>query len=103
MSESLKVYMTDFFFFFARLNLSGVLMISITKKNFDSDFPFPCFDVLKESNVTSGGVQNHETKNRRLGTIMTSFQDFKLPEKQISLTFSYFLINNALLCHFLAN
>ena len=78
-------------------------MISIAKKNFDNDFPFPCFDVPKESNVTSGGVQNHETKNRRLGTIMTSFQDFKLPEKQISLTFSYFLINNALLCHFLAN
>ena len=34
---------------------------------------------------------------------MTSFQDFKLREKQISPTFSYFLINNALLYHFLAN
>ena len=32
-----------------------------------------------------------------------SFHYFKLREKQISLTFSYFLINNALLHHFLAN
>ena len=55
------------------------------------------------SNFTSGGVQSRETKNRRLGTIGTSFQDFKLREKQISLTFSYFLINNAVLYHFLAN
>ena len=35
--------------------------------------------------------------------IVTSFQDFKLREKQISPTFSYFLINNALLYYFLAN
>ena len=63
------------------------------KKNFDSDFPSPCFDVPKASNFTSGGVQNRDTKNRRLGTIVTS----------ISPTFSYFLINNALLYHFLAN
>ena len=35
--------------------------------------------------------------------IVTSFQDFKFREKQISPTFSYFLINNALLYHFLAN
>ena len=67
-----KVYMTDFFLF-AQLNLPNVL-----KKFFDSDFPSPCFDVPKASNFTSGGVQNHETKNRRLGTNMTSFQDFKL-------------------------
>ena len=32
-----------------------------------------------------------------------SFQDFKLRKKQIYATFSYFLINNALLYHFLAN
>ena len=48
-------------------------------------------------------VQNHETKNRRLGTTVTSSQDFKLREKQCSLTFSYFLINNVLLYHVLAN
>ena len=35
--------------------------------------------------------------------IVTSFQDSKLCEKQISPTFSYFLINSAVLYHFLAN
>ena len=35
--------------------------------------------------------------------IVTSFQDLKLCGKQISPTFSYFLINSALLYHFLAN
>ena len=38
-----------------------------------------------------------------LGTIVTSIQDSKPCEKQISPTFSYFLINNALLYHFVAN
>ena len=74
-----------------------------SKKIFDSDFPSPCFDVPKASNFTSGGGQNRETKNRRLEKIVTSFQDFKLREKQISPTFCYFLIPNALLYHFLAN
>ena len=73
------------------------------KKKIDSNFPSPFFDVLKASNFTSGGVQNRETKHRRPGTIVTSFQDSKLPEKQISPTFSYFPINNTLLYHFLAN
>ena len=58
-TAEIKVYMTDFFFF-ARLNLPNVL-ISVAKKIFDSDFPFPCFDVPKASNFTSGGVQNRET------------------------------------------
>ena len=79
------------------------MLISVAKKIFDSDFPSPCFDVPKASNFTSGGVQNCETKNRGLGTIVTSIQDSKPREKQISPTFSYFLINNALLYHFLAN
>ena len=70
---------------------------------FDSDFTSPCLDVPKASNFTAGRVQNRETKNRRLGTIVMSFQDFELPEKQISPTFSYFLIRNAPLYHFLAN
>ena len=48
-------------------------------------------------------MQNRETKNRRLGTIVMSIQDSKPHEKQISPMFSYFLINNALLYHFLAN
>ena len=99
-SAMLKVYMTDFFLF-ARLNLPNVL-ICVTKSFFHSDFPFPCFDVPKASNFTSGEVQNRQTKNRRLGTIATSIQDSKPHEKQISPTF-YFLINNALLYHLLAN
>ena len=52
---------------------------------------------------TSGGVQNRETKNRGLGTIMTAIQVSKPREKQISPTFSYFLINKALLHYLLAN
>ena len=74
--------------FFAQLNLPNV-QISVAKKIFDSDFPSPCFDVPKASNFTSGGVQDHDTKNRRLGTIVTSIQDSKHHEKQISQSFSY--------------
>ena len=35
--------------------------------------------------------------------IVTSFQDYKFRGKQIYPTFSYFLISNALVYHFLAN
>ena len=73
-----------------------VTVLLIQRKLFSYDAP-------KVSNFTSGGVQNRETKNRALGTIVTSIQDSKPSEKQISPTFSYFLINNALLYHFLAN
>ena len=52
-------------------------------------FSIAIFDVPKASHFTSGGVQNRETRNRRLGMIVTSFQDFKLREKQISQSFSY--------------
>ena len=86
--------MTDFFLF-ARLNLPNVL-ISEAKKFFDRDFPSPCFDVPIASNFTSGGVQNRDTKNRRLGTIVTSIQDFKSCEKQISHSFSYCELINLL-------
>ena len=88
--EALKS-MWQIFFLFARLNLLNVL-ISVAKK---------CFP--KASNFTSGGVQNRETKGRGLGAIVASIRDSKPREKQISPTFSYFLINNALLYHFLAN
>ena len=91
----IKASVYDRSFLFARLNPQCTDKYS--KNNFDSDSPSPCFDVPKPSNFTSGGVQNRETKNRRLGTIVTSFQDFKLRG------FSYFLINNALLYHFLVN
>ena len=66
-------------------------------------FSFQCFDVPKATNFTSDGVQNRETKNRRLGTIVMSFQDSQPREKQISQIFSHFLKNKALLYHFLAN
>ena len=62
------------------------MLICVAKKIFDSDFPSPCFDV---SNLISGGVQNRDTKNRGLGMIVTSIQDSKLCEKQISQSFSY--------------
>ena len=79
-----------------------VLLIIQQKSFFHSDFLFPCFDVPKTSHFTYGGEQNCETKNRGLGMIVTSIQDSKPCEKQVSLTFSYFLINNVLLYHFLA-
>ena len=66
------------------------------EKNCGSNFPSPCFDVPKSSNFTSGGVQSRETKNRRLGMIVTSIQDFKLREKQISQSFSYCELINSL-------
>ena len=89
-----KVYMTDFFLF-ARLNLPNVL-ISAANKFFDSDFPSACFDVPKVSNFTSSGLQNRETKKRRLGTIVTSIQDSKPWERQISQSFSYCELINLL-------
>ena len=77
------------FFLFARSNLPNVL-ISVAKF-FDSDFPSSCFDVPKASNFTSGGVQNCDTKNRRLGTIVTSISG-----KNTSQSFSYCELINLL-------
>ena len=76
----LKVYMTDFFICSIK---SPQCTDKYSKKIFTNDFPSLCFDVPKASNFTSGGLQNRETKDRRLGAIVTSFQDFKLREKQI--------------------
>ena len=45
----------------------------------------------------------HNMETWALGTIVMSIQDSKPGEKQISPTFSYFFLNNALLYHFLAN
>ena len=50
----------------------------------------------KASNFTSGGVQNRGTKNRRLRTIVTSIQDSKPREKQISQSVSYYELINLL-------
>ena len=72
------------------------MLISVAIFFFDSDFLSPCFDVPKASNFTSGGVQNRNTKNRRLGTIVTSIQDSKPHKKQISQSFSYCELINLL-------
>ena len=72
------------------------MLISVAKFFFDSDFPSPCFDVPKASNFTSGGVQNRDTNNRGLGTIVTSIQDSKPREKQIFQSFSYCELINLL-------
>ena len=89
-----KVYMTDSFLICSIK--SPQCADKWSKKIFDSDFPSPCFDVPKASNYTSGGVQNRDTKNRRLGTIETSIQDSKPREKQISRSFSYCELINLL-------
>ena len=88
-------YVYDRHFLFARLNLPNVL-ISVANNFFDSDFPSPCFDVPKAPNFTSGGVQKRDTKNRRLGTIVTSIQGSKPRKKQISHSFSYCELINLL-------
>ena len=88
--------MTDFFLF-VRLNLPNVL-IRMAKKVSIAIF-LPRALMYKKREISLPVTY----KNRRLGMNMASFQDFKLCEKQISLTFSYFLINNALLYHFLVN
>ena len=78
------------------LLIFAIYIKSVYEKFFDSDFPSPCFDVPKASNLTSGGVQNRDTKNRRLRTIVTSIQDSKPREKQISQSFSYCELINLL-------
>ena len=78
-------------------------ILSIAKKNSIAIFLPLVLMYQKREIFASVVVQNRETKNRRLGMFVTSFQEYKLRENQISPTFSYFLINNALLYHFLAN
>ena len=90
----IKVYMTYFFICSIKSPQCTDTYMYTKKKIFNSDSPSPCFDVPKASHFTSGRVQNRETKNRRLRMIVTSFQDFKLCEKQISWSFSYFELIN---------
>ena len=93
-TKTFKVYMTDFFLCSIK---SPQCPDKCSKKIvLDSDFPSPCFDVPKASDFTSGGVQNRDNKNRRLGTIVTSIQDSKPREKQISQSFSYCELINLL-------
>ena len=89
------MYMTDLFFICSIKSPQCTDKCS-KKKKFYSDFPSACFDVPKASNFSSGGVQNRETKNRRLGTIVTSIQDSKPREKQISQSISYCELINLL-------
>ena len=88
------MYLTDFFIRSIK-SPQGTDMYG-KEKNFHNDFPSSRFDVPKVSNFTSGVVQNRETKNRTLGMIVTSFQDFKLHVKQISQPFSYCELINSL-------
>ena len=52
-----------------------VFICSIKSQCTDKNISIAIFDAPKTWNVTSGGVQNRETKNRRLGMIVTSFPD----------------------------
>ena len=61
--------MTDFFLFSPQCTDKYIKTIYLIVINFSS----PCFDVPKTWNFTSSGVQNRETKDRRLGMIVTSF------------------------------
>ena len=92
--------MTDSFLF-ARSNLPNVL-ISIAKKFFPHRFSFRLFWCTKSIKFhfrwgTKPRNQKQETGNDY--DVNSGLQD---SQKQISPTFSYFLINNALLYHFLA-
>ena len=95
-----KVYMTDFFLF-ARLNLPNALL-SMAKKNSIAIF-LPLFWCTKSVKFHFRWGTKLRDQEQETGTIVTSFKDSKPREKQISPTFSYFLINNALLYYFLAN
>ena len=78
---SVKVYMTEFF-------ICSIKSPQCADKCSKKIFSIAIFLPRVASNFTSGGVQNRDTKNRRLGTIVTSIQDSKLREKQISQSFS---------------
>ena len=68
------------------------------KKYFDSDFPSLCFDEPKRQISLPAGY-----KTARPGNDCDLISGLKLLGKQIFPTFPYFLLNSALLYHFLAN
>ena len=78
------VYMTDIFFICSIKSPYVLIRTCIAKILVNGDFPALCFDLSKTWNFTSSRVQNHETKNRRLGMVVTSFQNFNFCGKQIS-------------------
>ena len=64
--NEVKVYMTDFF-------ICSIKSPQCTDIYSNEKLSIAICDVPKGSNFTSGGVQNHEIKNRNLGMIVTSF------------------------------
>ena len=86
----LKVYMTDVFLF-ARLNLPNVLISAAKKCSIAIFLPRVLMCQKRQIHFRWG-----TTKNRRLGTIVTSIQDSKPREKQISQSFSYCELINLL-------
>ena len=78
---TLSVY--DRYFFICSIK-SPQCTDKCSKKIFRQRFSFPVFWCAKSIKFHFGGVQNRDTKNRRLGTIVTSIQDSKPREKQIS-------------------
>ena len=58
-----------------------------SKKNFDSDFPSPCFDVPKASNFTSGGVQNTRPKPGDWERLWRHFRAPSFAKKDFSVIF----------------
>ena len=81
--------MTDFFFYFIK-SLQCTDMYSTEK------FPIAIFLPRVLMNQKSQIPLLVGYKTARLGTIVTSLQDFKLREKQISQSFSYCELINSL-------
>ena len=92
---ALKVYMTDFLLF-ARLNLPNVL-ISVAKFFFSITIFLPRVLMCQKRQISLPvGYKTATPKNRRLGAIVTSIQDSKPLEKQISQSFFYCELINLL-------
>ena len=96
-TKTFKVYMTSLFLF-ARLNLPNVL-ISMAKKISIAIF-LPRVLMYQKHQISLPVGYNQKTGDWEW--LSRHFRTPSLPN-QISPTFSYFLINNALLYHFLVN
>ena len=92
--------MTDFFYLLYQISLC-------TDKYSKKVFSIPIFLsrvlMYQKHQISLLVGYKTATKSRGLKTIVMSIQDSKPREKQISPMFSYFLINNAQLYHFLGN
>ena len=92
-----KVYMTDFF-------ICSIKFPQCTDKYSKNSFSIAIFlpRVLMYQKRQISLPVGYKTKNRRLRTIVTSFQDYKLREKTNFSDVFLFSYNNALSYHFLA-